>query len=309
MREPIFRGAATALVTPFTPTGEVNYEKLGELLDDQIAKGIDAVVILGTTGESPTLPTDEHIAVIAKAVELVHGRVPVIAGAGSNSTAEAIDQSRRSQDVGADAILSVTPYYNKTSQRGLIAHFTAIARATALPIVVYNVPSRTALNIAPETMAELSRIENIVGIKECNIEQIGTMKALAEPDFQFYSGEDAQIIPMLAWGGLGVISVMSNVIPADTHEICARWFAGEYDTARALSMKTLPLIKALFAEVNPIPVKAAMNILGWGVGDPRLPLVPPSNATLVALGAALRQYGLAVADRAPATAVGPSCVC
>ena len=293
MREPVFRGAATALVTPFTPTGEVNYEKLGELLEFQIAEGIDAVVILGTTGESPTLPTEEHIEVIAKSVEFVHGRIPVIAGAGSNSTAEAIDQTRRSEDAGADAILSVTPYYNKTSQKGLVAHFAAVAAATSLPIIMYNVPSRTGLNISPEAAAEMSRIENLAGIKECNIEQIGTMKSLVEPDFQFYTGEDAQVIPMLAWGGLGVISVMSNVIPRDTHELCAKWFAGDFEGARQVQIRTLPLIKALFAEVNPIPVKEAMNILGWDVGGPRLPLVPPSEATKALLVQALADYGVA----------------
>ena len=293
MREPVFRGAATALVTPFTPTGEVNYEKLGELLEYQIAEGIDAVVILGTTGESPTLPTEEHIQVIAKSVEFVHGRIPVIAGAGSNSTAEAIDQTRRSEEVGADAILSVTPYYNKTTQRGLVAHFAAIAAETTLPIIMYNVPSRTGLNISPEAAAEMSRIENLAGIKECNIEQIGTMKSLVEPDFQFYTGEDAQVIPMLAWGGLGVISVMSNVIPRDTHELCAKWFEGDLDGAREIQIRTLPLIKALFAEVNPIPVKEAMNILGWDIGDPRLPLVPPTDATKALLVKALEEYGVA----------------
>jgi len=292
VREPVFRGAATALVTPFTPTGEVNYEKLGELLEFQIAEGIDAVVILGTTGESPTLPTDEHIDVIEKAVEFVHGRIPVIAGAGSNSTAEAIDQTRRSEEVGADAILSVTPYYNKTSQKGLVAHFSAIAAATTLPIIMYNVPSRTGINISPEAAAEMSRVENLAGIKECNIEQIGTMKSLVEPDFQFYTGEDGQVIPMLAWGGLGVISVMSNVIPRDTHELCAQWFAGDFDGAIQTQLKTLPLIKALFAEVNPIPVKEALNILGWEVGNPRLPLIPPSDGTKALLTRALQEYGV-----------------
>ncbi|MDR2929498.1 MAG: 4-hydroxy-tetrahydrodipicolinate synthase [Propionibacteriaceae bacterium] len=292
MREPIFRGAATALVTPFTPTGEVNYPKLGELLDYQIDQGIDAVVILGTTGESPTLPTDEHIDVIARAVDMVAGRIPVIAGAGSNSTAEAVDQTRRSSEVGADAILSVTPYYNKTSQAGLVAHFRAIADATDLPIIMYNVPSRTGLNITPETAAELSQVDNIVGIKECNMEQVGAMKRLVPEDFQFYSGEDGQVIPMLAWGGSGVISVMSNVIPATTHDLVWHWLNGEHDRARELQLSVIPLIKALFAEVNPIPVKEALNILGFEVGQPRLPLVGPSEATRQALTDALREYGV-----------------
>ena len=292
MREPVFRGVATALVTPFAPTGEVNYEKLGELLEYQIAEGVDAVVILGTTGECPTLPTDEHIEVIEAAVKFVNGRVPVIAGAGSNSTAEALDQTMRSEDVGADAILSVTPYYNKTSQKGLVTHFSTIAAKTSLPIIVYNVPSRTGININPETAAEMSRIENIVGIKECNFDQIATMKTLVEPDFQFYSGEDGQVIPMLAWGGLGVISVMGNVIPRDTHDLVMKWFEGDFDGARAIQLKTIPLIKALFAEVNPIPVKEAMNILGWEVGSPRLPLIDAAESTTAMLTKALQAYGV-----------------
>jgi 4-hydroxy-tetrahydrodipicolinate synthase len=271
----------------------VNYKKLGELLDFQISQGIQAVVILGTTGESPTLPTDEHMEVIEEAVKLVNGRVPVIAGAGSNSTDEALDQTRRSQDVGADAILSVTPYYNKTSQRGLVAHYSMIAKATTLPIIVYNVPSRTGINVTPETAAELSRIENIVALKECNLEQVGAVKALAEPDFAIYSGEDAQIIPMLSWGGDGVITVMGNVIPADVQHLCAKWFAGDLDGARQMQFRTLPLIRALFADVNPIPVKEALNILGWEVGDPRMPLIPPNEATRALIAQALKEYGVA----------------
>ncbi len=292
MREPVFRGAATALVTPFMPNGEVNYPKLGELLDYQIDQGIDAVVILGTTGESPTLPTDEHIEVIARAVEMVHGRVPVIAGAGSNSTAEAVEQTSRSQEVGADAILSVTPYYNKTSQKGLLAHFGAIAEVTDLPIILYNVPSRTGLNIAPETLGELSRVPNIVAVKECNLEQVGPTLRLVEPDFCIYSGEDGLVIPMLSWGGHGVISVVSNVIPRDMHELCARWFAGDYDGAREMQLRMLPLIKSMFVEVNPIPVKAALNVLGWEAGSPRLPLVDPVESTVALLEKTLREYGV-----------------
>jgi 4-hydroxy-tetrahydrodipicolinate synthase len=270
----------------------VNYKKLEELLEFQIDQGIDAVVILGTTGESPTLPIDEHIEVIERAVKMVHGRVPLIAGAGSNCTAEAVEQTRRCEEAGADALLSVTPYYNKTTQKGLVAHFSAIAEATSLPIIIYNVPSRTGLNVTPETAAELSRIPNYIGIKECNIEQMGTMKSLVEPDFCLYTGEDAQLIPTLAWGGLGVISVLSNVVPRETHEVTERWFAGDFDGARELAMRTLPLIKALFAEVNPIPVKAAMNLLGWELGVPRLPLVDASPATMALLETALREFGV-----------------
>lgn len=292
MREPIFRGAATALVTPFTPSGEVHYEKLGELLEYQIAEGIDAVVILGTTGESPTLPTDEHISVIAKAVEFVNGRIPVIAGAGSNSTAEAIEQTVRSEEVGADAILSVTPYYNKTSQKGLVTHFSTIASATKLPIILYNVPSRTGINITPEACAEMSRVENIVAIKECNTEQLGAVKALVEPDFTLYTGEDGLIIPLLAWGGIGSISVMSNIIPKDVHDLVMSWLNGDFDKAREMQIKVLPLVKSLFTEVNPIPVKAAMNLLGWEMGVPRLPLVDASDATKELLTRTMKEYGV-----------------
>ncbi len=292
MREPVFRGAATALVTPFMPNGEVNYPKLGELLDYQIDQGMDAIVILGTTGESPTLPTDEHIEVIAKAVEMADHRIPVIAGAGSNSTAEAVEQTRRSEEVGADAILSVTPYYNKTSQKGLVAHFTTIAEATSLPIILYNVPSRTGLNLAPETLAELSRVPNIVAVKECNLEQVGPTLRLAEPDFAIYSGEDGLVIPMLSWGGQGVITTTGNVIPRDMHDLCARWFAGDFDGARELQLRMLPLIKSMFVEVNPIPVKAALNLLGWQVGVPRLPLVEPVESTIALLTKTLAEYGV-----------------
>ncbi|MCL1922912.1 MAG: 4-hydroxy-tetrahydrodipicolinate synthase [Propionibacteriaceae bacterium] len=292
MREPVFRGAATALVTPFTPTGEVDIEKLGELLEFQITEGIDAVVILGTTGEASTILTEDHVSTIKAAVDFVQGRIPVIAGAGSNSTVEAIHLTRACEEVGADAILSVTPYYNKTSQRGLVTHFTAIAEVTSLPIILYNVPSRTNLNIDPDTTGELSRIENIVAVKECHTEQMGAVQAATEPDFHLYTGEDAQIIPLLGWGGIGAISVMSNVIPADVHTLVTSWLAGDHDTARQIQLKTLPLVKALFSEVNPIPVKEALNILGFNVGEPKLPLVPASDNTRELLTAALKQYGV-----------------
>ncbi|MDR2895543.1 MAG: 4-hydroxy-tetrahydrodipicolinate synthase [Propionibacteriaceae bacterium] len=292
MRQPVFRGVGTALVTPFTPSGAVNYDKLAELIDWQIDQDVDALVILGTTGESPTIPTEEHIEVIARSVDLVRGRVPLIAGAGSNSTAEAIYQTQACTDAGADAILSVTPYYNKTTQAGMIAHFQAIAAVTELPIIVYNGPSRTGMNIDPATAAELSKVDNIVGVKECNFDQIAQMKTLVEPDFQLYSGEDGQVIPMLSWGGLGVISVMSNVVPKTTHELVQRWFDGDQDRALEIQLSLIPLIKALFAETNPIPVKEAMNLLGWQVGAPRLPLVPPSEATRQLLAQALHDYGV-----------------
>jgi 4-hydroxy-tetrahydrodipicolinate synthase len=270
----------------------VNVEKLGELLDHQIAEGIDAVVILGTTGESSTTPTDEHIDIVAKAVEFVGGRIPIIAGTGSNSTAEAIHLSQKAEEVGADALLSVTPYYNKTSQKGLVAHFSAIAKKTTLPIILYNVPGRTGMNITPEACAEMSRIENIVGVKECNTDQMGMIRALCEPDFTLYTGEDGLVIPMLGWGGVGVISVWSNICPKDVHTLVTSWLEGDYDKAREIQIKGLPLIKALFSEVNPIPVKEALNILGWEVGEPRLPLIRAEEGTRDMLATALKEYGV-----------------
>jgi 4-hydroxy-tetrahydrodipicolinate synthase len=223
---------------------------------------------------------------------MVDGQVPVIAGAGSNDTRHAIEQSKRLEGVGADALLSVTPYYNKTTQAGLVAHYTAIANAVTAPIILYNVPGRTSMNIAPATMAELSHVGNIVGVKECNTDQLGESMNLCAPDFAFYTGEDPNVLTLLAWGGIGVISVMANVIPRDTHELVAKWTAGDIVGARALQLKMLPLVKALFSEVNPIPVKEALNILGFDIGAPRLPLVPATKAAHELLAAALAEYGV-----------------
>jgi 4-hydroxy-tetrahydrodipicolinate synthase len=291
MRKPVFRGAGTALVTPFGDQG-VDYKALAKLIEFQIDGGIDALVICGTTGEASTMTMDEHVEVVRRAVEMVGGRVPVVAGAGSNDTRHAIEQSKRLEGVGADALLSVTPYYNKTTQGGLVAHYTAIANAVGLPIVLYNVPGRTSMNIDPPTMAELSRIDNIVGVTECNTEQLGESMNLCAPDFAFYTGEDPGVLTLLAWGGIGVISVMSNVIPGDTHDLVAKLAAGDWAGARALQLKMLPLIRALFCEVNPIPVKEALNIMGFGVGQPRLPLAPASKAARDRLVLELSRYGL-----------------
>ena len=271
----VFRGAATALVTPLTPAG-VDYEALGRLIDWQIGQGIDALVIAGTTGEGSTLTYDEHQEVIRYSVERAAGRVPIIAGSGSNDTNRAITLSRFSCDAGADALLVVTPYYNKATQKGLIAMYTAIADAVDRPIILYNVPSRTGVNIEPATYLALADHPNIVGIKEANgnISKIVETARLVGDRLDIYSGNDDQAVPILSMGGSGVISVLSNVMPAQTHEMCARFFAGDVAGAAKLQMDYLPLINALFSEVNPIPVKAAMAAMGWCQNYLRLPLTP-----------------------------------
>lgn len=291
MRKPLFVGAGVAIVTPFTDDG-VNYEKLEELIEFQIKEDIDSIIICGTTGEASTMPDEEHKAVIKFAVEKVKGRVPVIAGAGSNDTRHAIELSQYAESVGADGILSVTPYYNKTTQRGLYEHFKAIAESIKIPVIIYNVPSRTNLNINPETLKNLSEIENIVGIKECNFSQVGEVINLCGEDFAVYSGEDANTLPVLAFGGKGVISVMANIIPKDTHDMVMKFLNGDIEGSRKIQLKTLSLIKALFIEVNPIPVKTAMNLLGMNVGKCRLPLVEMSEKNVEILKAELIKYGL-----------------
>ena len=291
MRNPIFKGAATAIVTPFKTDG-VNFEKLAELLEFQIKEGIDAIVICGTTGEASTMPDEEHVATVKFTVDKVNKRVPVIAGAGSNDTKHAVELSKKLEAIGADALLSVTPYYNKTTQRGLVAHFTASAKAVKLPFILYNVPVRTALNIAPETLGELSKTENIVGVKECNFDQVPEVMNRCEKDFAIYAGDDGIVLPLMGWGGLGVISVMSNIIPKDTHNICAKFFAGDIEGAREIALRSFPLFRSLFCEVSPIPVKEAMNQMGFDVGECRLPLVGISDANRKVVKGALEAYGL-----------------
>lgn len=291
MKKCIFTGSGVAIVTPFTNDG-VDFEKLGELVEFQIKQGTDAIVACGTTGEASTMPDDEHIAVIEYVVKKVNGRVPVIAGTGSNDTRHAIHLSQQAEKVGADAILSVTPYYNKTTQKGLYEHFKAIALNIGIPIVLYNVPSRTNLNINPETIKALSELENIVAIKECNLNQVGEIINLCGPDFTVYSGEDGLVVPLLSLGGKGVISVMANIIPKDTHEMVVKFLQGDVIGSRELQLKTLNLIKALFVEVSPIPVKEAMNLMGMNVGICRMPLVEPSEKTTDVLKSALKEYGL-----------------
>ena len=253
----IFTGAGVALVTPFHEDGAVNYEKLSELIEEQIKKGTDALIICGTTGEASTLTHEEHLDVIAHAVKVADKRIPVVAGTGSNCTDTAIYLSQEAEKSGADALLIVTPYYNKATQKGLIEHYTMVAESVSLPIIMYNVPSRTGCNILPETAVALAKnVKNIVGIKEAtgNLSQVARLMALADGCIDLYSGNDDQIVPILSLGGKGVISVLSNVAPAQTHEICARFFAGDVDGSRKMQLEAIPLIDALFCEVNPIPV-------------------------------------------------------
>ena len=291
MRKPIFTGAGVAIVTPFKDDG-VDFEKLEELIEFQIKGGIDSIIICGTTGEASTMPDAEHISTVKFTIDKVNGRVPVVAGAGSNDTRHAVDLAKALEAVGADAILAVTPYYNKTTQRGLVVHFNTMAAAVKLPVILYNVPVRTNLNIMPETMAELSKTENIVAVKECNLEQVGADVRYCEKDFTIYSGEDANLLPLMSWGGKGVISVMANIIPGDTHDICAKFISGDIEGAREIALKTLSLVKALFCEVSPIPIKEAMNQLGMNVGLCRLPLVEISSGGRETVRAALKEYGL-----------------
>lgn len=277
----IFTGAGVAIVTPFTADDQVNYEELGRMIDYQIENGTDAIIICGTTGESSTLSHEEHDECIRFAVAHTAGRVPVIAGTGSNSTAEAIRLSTHAEQSGADALLLVTPYYNKATQAGLIEHYTKIAESVSIPIVLYNVPSRTGVNILPETAVTLAKnVKNIVAIKEAsgNIAQIAKLAALADGCIDIYSGNDNEIVPIMSLGGKGVISVLSNVAPRLTHDIAQNYLEGNLEEARRLQLESVSLIDALFCEVNPIPVKTAMNLIGWNAGDLRLPLSAMSEA-------------------------------
>lgn len=294
MKKTIFKGAATALVTPMNNDGSVNFEQLKNLVDSQIEAGIDALVVCGTTGEKSTLNYKEHVDVIKAVVDYTAKRVPVIAGAGSNDTAYSVGLCQEAIDVGADALLMVTPYYNKTSQAGLVAHYTYVADRVDAPIIVYNVPSRTGVNILPETYAELAKHKNIVAAKEANgdIASVVKTRFLCGDDLAIYSGNDDQIVPMLSVGGSGVISVLSNVAPAETHKMCEEYFKGNVKEAADLQIKYISLINALFSDVNPIPVKEALNIMGFNAGPCRLPLVPMSDAKRAALVDELKKVGL-----------------
>ena len=291
----LFKGAGVALITPFHEDGSVNYEKLTEILEEQIAEGTDAIVAVGTTGEAATLTEDEHIEVVAHTVKVVNHRIPVIAGTGSNCTATAIDLSKRAEQAGADGLLLVTPYYNKATQKGLYTHYKAIADAVSIPCILYNVPGRTGMKIEPKTMAELyHNVKNIVGVKEAtgDVGSTAELMRLVDEDFLLYSGEDGIIVPLHSIGGSGVISVLSNVAPKETAEICKKWFAGDVKGAWEEQKRALPLIHSLFMEVNPIPVKAGMNLQGKAVGPLRLPLTEMEEANQQILKEEMRRYGI-----------------
>ena len=292
---PIFKGIATALVTPMTSTG-IDYDSFGRLIDWQIEEGIDALVIAGTTGEGSTLSDDEHRKVVEYSVKRANGRVPIIAGTGSNDTAYAIELTKHCCDAGADAMLVVTPYYNKATQKGLIQSFNAIADASSKPIILYNVPSRTGCSIEPATYAELAKHENIVAVKEAsgNISKIVETAALAGDKLDIYSGNDDQIVPVMSMGGIGCISVLSNLLPRETREICTKFFNGNIKGAAELQCKYLDLINALFCEVNPIPAKAAMNAMGFCSNDIRLPLTEMEDAHRAVLLQRMREVGINV---------------
>ena len=294
MRNPVFTGACVAIVTPFTDDNKVDFDQFGQLIERQIAAGTDAICVCGTTGESATMSLEEHMETVEYCIKKVAGRVKVIAGAGSNDTAAALMLSQHAEAAGADALLLVTPYYNKTTQAGLVAHFTAMAEAGGIPVILYNVPSRTGLNITPETALELSRNPLINGIKEAsgNISQVAKIAQLCGDELNIYSGNDDQVVPLLSLGGKGVISVVSNVKPELVHNCCKAWFEGDTKTACKLQLEILPLADALFCEVNPIPVKYAMNVLGWEAGSCRLPLVEPSDAHKEKIEQALAAEGL-----------------
>ncbi len=294
MKNTVFTGAAVAIVTPMFEDGSINFDELGRLIDFNIENGTDAIVICGTTGESSTMTDEEHIECIRYAVEKTAKRVPVIAGTGSNHTEYAVNLSKKAQELGADALLCVTPYYNKTSQAGLVAHFTAIANAVSIPIILYSVPSRTGVNITPETCYELSKVENIVAIKEAsgNISQIAKIAALCGDDLAIYSGNDDQIVPVMSLGGKGVISVLSNCMPYETHEICQLCLDGDYKTANEKFLKLLEFANNLFIDVNPIPVKEALNMMGFKAGNCRLPLVPMSQKNCDILRASMEKLSL-----------------
>ena len=294
MKNPVFTGAAVAIITPMKEDGSVNYDEFGRFIDWQINNGTDAIVVCGTTGESSTLEVDEHSECIKWCVDYVAGRCTVIAGTGSNSTRTAIELSCEACKDGADALLLVTPYYNKTSQKGLIAHYKAVHDATDKPIILYNVPSRTGMNILPETAYELSKLPRINGIKEAsgNLDQIAEIHRLCGDEMNIWSGNDDQIYDIMERGGYGVISVLSNVCPQETHDIVAKYLDGDKEGSKALMDKYMKLAKALFCDVNPIPVKEAVNLIGYDAGHCRLPLIDMSDENKAMLADVMREYGL-----------------
>lgn len=292
MKNAIFTGAGVAIITPFTKDG-VDFPKLAELLEYQIANGTDAIIICGTTGEASTMPDAEHLSVIKFAVETVAGRIPVIAGTGSNDTAHAIELSTYAESVGADGLLIVTPYYNKTTQHGLYLHTKAIAESVKIPIILYNIPGRTGgLGFSIDTLKKLDKIPNITSIKEASGDIAFMAQVAAETELNIYAGNDDMIVPCLSLGGKGVISVLSNILPQETHNICAKFFEGDAEASKDLFLKYLNLIKILFIEVNPIPIKTAMNLMGYHVGGFRMPLCEMVPENLSLLETTLKNYGL-----------------
>lgn len=292
----IFKGSAVALVTPFTKDNKVDFDKLGELVEYQIANGTDAIVSCGTTGEANTMTDEEQLATIKYVVEKVNKRVPVIAGSGSNDTMHSVNLSQEAEKLGVDALLIITPYYNKANKAGLKRHFETIANSVKLPIILYNVPGRTCVNISPSLIVELAKIDNIVAVKEASgdLGQVAEIASLVPEDFAIYSGNDDTILPLLSLGGQGVISVLANVCPQETHDLVAKFFEGDIEGSRKLQLGMDALIAALFIEVNPIPVKTAMNLLGFNVGDLRLPLAEMDPANLEVLKKELVNFGLKV---------------
>lgn len=291
----VFKGAGVAIVTPMKANGEVNYERFADLIEFQIENGTDAIIVCGTTGEASTLSHEEHLDVIKYCTEKVAGRVPVIAGTGSNSTETAVYLSTEAEKYGVDGLLLVSPYYNKATQNGLYTHFKTVADAVKLPIILYNVPSRTGCNILPDTIVRLvTEVENIVGVKEAsgNISQIARLAAKAGGKVDIYSGNDDQIVPILSLGGIGVISVLSNIAPRQTHDICEKYFAGDVKGSMELQLKAMDLCDALFCEVNPIPVKKALNLMGMEAGGLRLPLTEMEEANAKKLEKAMKDFGL-----------------
>ncbi len=293
----LFKGAGVALVTPMKENLEVDFDKLAEILEDQIKNETDSIIITGTTGEASTLTEDEHLEVIRAAVSIVNKRIPVIAGTGSNCTRTAIDLSRGAQEAGADGLLVVTPYYNKATQSGLISHYTQIAGSVDLPVILYNVPGRTGCKIEANTAAALAKnVENIVGMKDAVGDISYTLRLMEQTqgDFELYSGEDGQVIPLLACGGIGVISVLSNVAPKFMHDMVMNYLEGRQKEALQMQWKAIPMVDALFCEVNPIPVKAAMNLMGWQVGSLRAPLSDMEPENVKRLAKAMQEFGISV---------------
>lgn len=288
----LFTGSGVAIVTPFDGY-KTNYEAFGKLIEDQITNGTDAIIVCGTTGEASTMPDEEHLAAIEFAVKTANGRVPVIAGTGSNETAHSVALSKKAEELGADGLLQVTPYYNKTSTKGLYEHFKAIAEAVNIPIILYNVPGRTGMNIPVPVLKELAKIPNIVGIKEASGNISYTAQVAAEvPELHIYSGNDDMIVPVLSLGGKGVISVLANVAPRETHDMCEAFFNGDTKKACEMQLKYFELVKALFVEVNPIPVKTALNLMGYNAGNLRLPLTDMEEKNLETLKNAMKKAGL-----------------